>query len=259
MEDKFSYLKGFNEFEIIFESNDKNVMLSKLKKLATKISVLPKSKQKRYIIAIVTSLLSIMYSGEAYDLLSKLEMPEFISVLFGLEKKDDNNPFKDFDTLRLSEKGIEFIKNEEQLRLTAYDIKDGHITVGWGHAEPIERSKYKVGQKITLKEADRLLRDDLRTAEQGVISNIKKWNKDIKMTQDQFDVLVSLAYNKGVSGLFNSGYMKDIKQQKWIEAGKKIRKDYKKGRFMGGHSKRRRKESNLFFSFLKWENEKKNS
>ncbi len=59
--------------------------------------------------------------------------------------KDVDNWKKGYE-FSISKKGINHIKQEEKLRLKAYDIGDGMITIGYGHAEPMETSKYKLVQ-----------------------------------------------------------------------------------------------------------------
>lgn len=41
--------------------------------------------------------------------------------------------------------GLNLIKEFEGCRLTAYDIGDGKITIGWGHAEPVGRTNLIAG------------------------------------------------------------------------------------------------------------------
>jgi GH24 family phage-related lysozyme (muramidase) len=256
------YLNSYSDFTIILESNDRASVLDKLKGMQRKIKMLPEYVRKKYMTMIITGLLSVMFISEAYDLVSKLNDSEFVSIFNEVTKKEknkkQNNLFKPVTDLRLSQNGIEQIKNKESLRLSGYRLKDGKITIGWGHAEPVRASKYKEGQTITRKEADMLLKQDLKKFEKGVKNNLIGLNPNLKMTQDQYDVLVSLAYHKGVSGLFGEQYMQDIKNEKWIEAAKKIRLDYNPGIYQKGHANRRKKEANLFLSFLKHQNNRSN-
>ena len=153
--------------------------------------------------------------------------------------------------LEISEKGIEFIKNEEQLRLRAYSLGDGMITIGYGHAERISKSKYKVGDFIAVKKADRLFRKDLSVAEKGIRRLFKQWEKEkvkVEINQNQYDALVSMAYNMGVGGLRSSDMILLVKQNKLKEAGEKIKETGISKKFKKGHSKRRNLESEVFLS-----------
>ena len=69
--------------------------------------------------------------------------------------------FKNAKELTLSDEGWNHIKNEEKLKLKAYQIGDGMITVGYGHAERVGDSKYKLGQEISKEEAESSSHGDL--------------------------------------------------------------------------------------------------
>ena len=86
------------------------------------------------------------------------------------------------------------IKNHEGLRLTAYKDGGGVWTIGYGHTG----SDVREGLTIPLSEAERLLTRDLRVAEGHVNDAVK-----VKLTQNQFDALVSFTYNLG-GGAFRS-------------------------------------------------------
>jgi GH24 family phage-related lysozyme (muramidase) len=139
------------------------------------------------------------------ELISNPELKEVI------KDKLEDSPFKDATTLKLSQDGWNQIKAEEgdpknpgEPVLKAYRLGDGKITVGWGHAEPVKISKYRNGQVITKEQAKKLLQEDLRESADGVRRIFKEWkDKGIerKITQDQFDALVSMCLNLGVSGL----------------------------------------------------------
>lgn len=261
MQKKLQFLETYHDFEFLLESSDGRSMFDKLKSLSNKIKKFPEKIKKRYIMTAIVTLLSVMYFEDALELIEKLQDPEFISAIYqvGEKNKKVKVNFKDIDSLGISKKGINFIKKKEQLRLKAYTIGDGKITIGWGHAEDIDKSEYKPNQSISIKEANKLLEQDLQIAANGVKRNLKNLNKDLKITQDQFDVLVSLAFNKGVSGLFKESYIKDIMEGKFIQAAKKIRRDYKAGKFAKGHAKRRKLEANLFLSFLEEQNNEQNN
>lgn len=150
----------------------------------------------------------------------------------------------------LSQNGWDFIRNDEKLRLTAYDIKDGKITIGWGHAEPKKTSKYKVGDTITKSVAQKLLKKDLTKAADGVRRIFKQWEDkgiDVEITQNQFDALVSIAFNMGVSGLRMSQLIQDIKKGNLETAAETIKSEGTSDKFPGLVSRRMR-ESELFSS-----------
>jgi len=149
------------------------------------------------------------------------------SSLFQLKKPAiENLPSVDINTVKTSFSTKEYIKNHEKLRLEAYDIGDGHITIGYGHAAPIKISKYKIGDKITEKEAIKLFLADIKEAEDGVKRMLKNWKKqniDVKITQNMFDSMVSMAYNMGISGFVKTEFVSFLKNKKYEEAAERIK------------------------------------
>lgn len=127
--------------------------------------------------------------------------------------------------LKTSNEGLNFIREHEKLRLTAYEIGDGMITIGWGHAEPKSTSKYVVGQKITEAEAERLFGRDIKKTEDGIRDLFQKWigqGLDIKISQHMWDSMISMAYNMGVNGLRGSDMVQALKQEDYLTAADSI-------------------------------------
>ena len=90
--------------------------------------------------------------------------------------------------MRISENGLNLIKEFEGCRLEAYKDPAGVLTIGYGHTHGVQE-----GMRITQETADEYLRDDCAAAEKNVNSFDAKyhWN------QNQFDALVSFAFNLG--------------------------------------------------------------
>jgi lysozyme len=153
---------------------------------------------------------------------------------------------------KLSNSGWNHIKEEEGLKLKAYKIGDGMITVGYGHAEPIKDSKFKVGQSITKEKAEDLLKEDLKKAADGVRRMFKDWEKEgvnVPITQNMFDALVSIAYNAGVGGLRRSDVVDKLKNGEYEQAGDNIL-NFRTSKKFPGLAKRRQKESKMFLASL---------
>ncbi|MGM1189172.1 lysozyme, partial [Serratia liquefaciens] len=138
--------------------------------------------------------------------------------------------------------GRDFIKGFEDLRLVAYpDPGTGGKpwTIGWGHTKGV-----KQGDRITQEQAEQFLSDDLAVFELTVNSAIKR-----PMTQNQFDAMVSLAFNIGGAAFagstlvrkFNTGDAKGAADEfpKWKNSG---------GKVMPGLVKRRAAEREIFLS-----------
>ncbi len=159
--------------------------------------------------------------------------------------------------MKLSQKGWDYIRHEEgstkrkgQPVLKAYSIGDGMITIGWGHAEKVKKSQFKVGDVITMDQAQDFLKKDLTVAADGVRRIFKRWEDsgiDVKLSQDQFDVLVSLAYNSGVGALNRSSIIKQIKKGNIEKAGEKL-KSWRVSKKFPGLQTRRNVEYKQFMS-----------
>lgn len=97
-------------------------------------------------------------------------------------------------SLKTSQNGINFIKKHEGLCKTAYRDSGGVLTIGYGHTGGV-----KAGQTITQEQAEELLTSDLARFESRV--NYYRNNYYKTMNQNQFDALVSFAFNLGNGNL----------------------------------------------------------
>ncbi|EMH4137223.1 lysozyme [Serratia marcescens] len=146
--------------------------------------------------------------------------------------------------MQISKSGIELIKRFEGLRLKAYQDSVGVWTIGYGWTQPVDGKKVGPGMQIVQATADRLLKCGVVQYEQGVSLLVK-----VKITQSQFDALVSFAYNLGLRSLSTSTLLKKLnagdKQGaadefgKWVNAG---------GKRLDGLVVRRAAERELFLS-----------
>lgn len=91
----------------------------------------------------------------------------------------------------LSANGLNLIKSFEGCKLTAYKCvpTEKYYTIGYGHYG----SDVKAGMTITLKRAEELLLQDCQKFVNHVNTYMDKYN----FNQNQFDALVSFAYNIG--------------------------------------------------------------
>ncbi len=138
---------------------------------------------------------------------------------------------------KTSQTGINLIKRWEGLRTNAYLCPANVWTIGYGHTKGVYR-----GMIISHLKAEELLQQDLRIYEEAINRIVK-----VSLTQNQFDALVSFAFNVGIGALvsstllklLNEGYSKMAAKQfsRWIYAG---------GRVLPGLVKRRHDEFNLF-------------
>lgn len=137
--------------------------------------------------------------------------------------------------MKTSQKGIDLIKKYEGCVLTAYRCPAGVYTIGYGHTEGVYQ-----GQKITREEAEAFLKKDLKRFE----DHVNTYNKKYNFNQNQFDALVSFAYNIGsIDQLTQNGtrskYQIADMMLEYIKAG---------GTIMPGLINRRREERQLFIT-----------
>lgn len=104
--------------------------------------------------------------------------------------------------MKISEKGLELIKKYEGLRLSAYLCPKGKLTIGFGHTGMDVKM---IGQKISVDEANSLLMQDIARFESSVNELVH-----VTLTQNQFDALVSFAFNLGANALKGSTLLKKL-------------------------------------------------
>lgn len=96
--------------------------------------------------------------------------------------------------MNISEPGLKIIKDFEGLRLQAYLDSGGVPTIGYGHIKGV-----KMGDTCTLAQAEAWLREETAGAVAAVNAALK-----VPVSQNQFDAMVSLAYNIGNEAFRNS-------------------------------------------------------
>jgi lysozyme len=142
-----------------------------------------------------------------------------------------------------SDRGIDFIKQHEGLRLAAYDDGTGKKTIGYGHTKDVP-------DKITKEEAEAKLIADIEEHESAVKEAVK-----VPLTQEQFDALTSFTFNLGAGAFKRSTLLKKINEGDLKGAADEFLKWDKarvKGKLvpMRGLTKRRQAERELFLEGL---------
>lgn len=113
--------------------------------------------------------------------------------------------------MKIGTNGLNLIKQFEGCRLTAYNIDDGKITIGWGHAEPVGQTNLVAGVTTwTQAQADNQLTADLVDYENAVNNYFTR-----SFNQNQFDALVAFAYNLG-GGVFANYNWSKTASDSWI-------------------------------------------
>lgn len=138
--------------------------------------------------------------------------------------------------MKISQKGIDLIKQFEGCKLTVYLCPAGVPTCGYGHTAGL--TKAMVGMPITQAQADAYLVSDLAKFEKAVDSLGRNW------TQGQYDALVSFAFNCGAGNL-NKLVSNRTNQQ---IADTMLAYNKGSGKVLAGLVRRRQAERALFMS-----------
>ena len=139
--------------------------------------------------------------------------------------------------MQISQKGIDFIKGFEGLRLKAYQDGGGVWTIGYGSTTGVHE-----GDEITEDEAEEMLKWDLAEAEEAVNQFV-----DVDLRPYEYDALVSFTFNCGVEALRSSTLLRllnghdrngaALQFKRWNKAG---------GHVSNGLIRRRADEAKMF-------------
>ena len=152
--------------------------------------------------------------------------------------------------MKLDNNGYKLIQKFEGLRLDAYAATESEKqrniwTIGFGNITYENGTKVKKGDKISQDRAEQIFSyyadKFANQVDAIIIANI---------TQNQFNAVVSLAYNIGLGNFQKSTLLKKLNKNpndktikdeflKWVNAG---------GRKLQGLVNRRKKESDVYFS-----------
>lgn len=135
--------------------------------------------------------------------------------------------------MKTSKNGINLIKKFEGCRLTAYKCAAGVPTIGYGHTAGV-----KMGQAITQAQAEGFLKDDLIKYEK----NVEKYDSKYHWNQNEFDALVSFAFNIGSIDQLTANGTRDRE----AIADKMPQYNKAAGKALDGLTKRRAAELELF-------------
>ena len=144
-----------------------------------------------------------------------------------------------------SQNGINLIKKWEKFKPNAYLCPAGVPTLGYGSTMWTDGRKVRLGQTVTLQDAEKLMAYFLANVIHFIPDNVN---------QNQFDALCSLIYNIGVSNFRKSTLLKMVKENPDNE---NIRDEFmkwtlhrKNGQLIQskGLKNRRTEESDLYFS-----------
>lgn len=143
-------------------------------------------------------------------------------------------------SMKVSERGLELIKQFEGCVLTAYRDSIGVLTIGYGHTGMVRE-----GMTISRERAEELLREDIAHVERCLSNSLQT-----AVTQSEFDALASFTFNLGCGRLRGSTLLRLVNSgdpdglaaaefEKWV---------YARHEKLDGLVKRRKAEAELFRS-----------
>lgn len=145
--------------------------------------------------------------------------------------------------MKISEQGLNLIKQNEGCKLFAYRDTGNVVTIGYGHTKGV-----KMGMAITQQQANAFLKED--------VAKVEKILNDLRLNfkQCQFDALCSWIYNIGEASFNRSTMAARIKTGASDEAitDQLIRWVKDNGRTLLGLMKRRVAEANMFLGYERY-------
>ena len=137
---------------------------------------------------------------------------------------------------RIGQAGLALIKQYEGCRLAAYRCAAGVWTIGYGHTAGVHS-----GMTITQAQADAYLRQDIAKFE-GYVNNPAYVPITANLNQNQFDALVSFAFNLG------AGNLRKLCKGRTAAQIARTMPNYNKaaGKVLAGLKRRREAEQKLF-------------
>ncbi len=148
--------------------------------------------------------------------------------------------------MKISQRGLDLIKKYEGFRAKPYLCPAGVPTIGYGATYYPNGKRVKMSDNmITERQAEQMLCLQLSKYESAVSRYIRA-----NINQNQFDALVSFAYNLGIGSLQRSTLLKRVNKN---PNNPKIKREFKKWVYAGGRKlkgliKRRKDEAVLYFS-----------
>lgn len=146
--------------------------------------------------------------------------------------------------MRLSGRGALFIAGMEGTVLHPYNDPAGYATIGIGHLlhkSPVTKADKLRWRRFKAQDAIALLRRDVASCE-AAVNRVK-----VKLTQDQFDALVSFVFNVGIGAFTESTLLRELNAGHYNAAADQLlRWDKAGGRHLPGLTSRRIAERKLF-------------
>jgi lysozyme len=143
--------------------------------------------------------------------------------------------------MKVSQQGVDLIKQLEGFSAQAYRCPAGKLTIGYGHM--LQDTSIS---EISSAMAEALLKVDIERFESAINRLVR-----VPLSQNQFDALVSLIYNIGIAAFSRSILLKKLNKgdfsaaadefDRWVYVGKTV---------SVGLQSRRKIEKSLFINIL---------
>lgn len=144
--------------------------------------------------------------------------------------------------MSISAYGINLITSFEDLKLHAYDDGVGVWSIGFGTTVYPTGVRVKQGDRCTLEQVHSFFQYDLKRFEKAINEAVK-----VPISQNQFDALVSLAYNIGSNAFKDSTLLKYLNALAYQDAADQFLVWNKVGgKVLKGLVRRREAERSLF-------------
>ena len=139
--------------------------------------------------------------------------------------------------MKISEEGLELIKQFEGCETKAYLCPAGVWTIGYGHTKDV-----KEGEEISEEYAMFLLKDEIVEYEKYIEDLV-----EVSLSQCEFDALCSWVYNLGPTNLKESTLLKELNHANFDRVPFEIKRWNKAGgKVLEGLQRRREAEALLF-------------
>jgi lysozyme len=158
--------------------------------------------------------------------------------------------------MKVSDQAVKMIKHHEGVRQKPYRCPANLWTIGVGHVLYPEQARLKMDDRMlvplrpednrtfTMEEVDAILKSDLARFERGVEQYCP-----VKLTQGQFDALVSFSFNVGLGTLQRSTLRQKVNREDFEGASAEFLKYIMAGgKILKGLQNRRNDERALFNS-----------
>lgn len=149
--------------------------------------------------------------------------------------------------MKASQTCINLIKEYEGLRLEPYRDGGDNLTIGYGHKLPDESRVAKISEHVALS----LLMGDIRI----VTKQLNSLN--LKLTQYEFDALISFIFNLGIGNFLESTLYRKLHEgdkdgaaqefDRWTHIKDRRTKEYRRAK---GLVRRRHAEQQLFIGAI---------